>query len=157
MTEKIIKKQTKAKAKAKAKVITKVKKTISVKTKKTPIKKSPVVENKKNEVINTKNGIQKLRIKIFAYEYKILDATVKQIIDLAFRHDADIRGPVPLPVSIKKYTVNRSTFVHKNAREQFEARIHKRLIDILEPNKKLVDSLMNFSLPTSVKVDVKLL
>ncbi|MBU1159752.1 30S ribosomal protein S10, partial [Patescibacteria group bacterium] len=74
---------------------------------------------------------QKLRIKVRAYEHKVLDNSVKQIIDTAKRYDADIAGPVPLPTEIKKYTVNRSTFVDKNSREQFEMRIHRRLVDIL--------------------------
>src|SRR3972149_3193366 len=77
--------------------------------------------------------VQKLRIRIRAYESKILDASVKQIIDTAMRFDAKVVGPIPLPTEIKKYTVNRSTFIYKNAREQFEMRVHKRVIDILNP------------------------
>ena len=78
-------------------------------------------------------GEPKLRIRVRAYEHKILDLSVKQIMDTANRFDAKIVGPVPLPTEIKRWTVNRSTFVHKDAREQFEMRIHKRLIDILSP------------------------
>jgi small subunit ribosomal protein S10 len=78
----------------------------------------------------------KLRIRVRAYEHKILDLSVKQIMDTANRFDAKIVGPVPLPTEIKRWTVNRSTFVHKDAREQFEMRIHKRLIDILSPNRE---------------------
>src|SRR3989344_9597540 len=70
----------------------------------------------------------KLRIRVRAYEHKVLDASVKQIIDTALRFDAHVQGPIPLPTEIKKYTVNRSSFVHKNAREQFEMRVHKRVI-----------------------------
>lgn len=98
----------------------------------------------------------KLRIRVKAYESKILDASVKQIIDTAIRHDMDYHGPIPLPTEIKKYTVNRSSFVHKNAREQFEARIHKRFIDILNPNQKIIEALSNLSLPSGVSVDVKM-
>ena len=81
---------------------------------------------------------------------------MKQIIDTALRHDAQIVGPVPLPTEIKKYTVNRSTFVHKNAREQFEMRVHKRVLDILNPTPKIVEALTNMSLPSGVNVDVKM-
>lgn len=98
----------------------------------------------------------KLRIRVQAYEHKILDTSVKQIIDTASRYDADIVGPVPIPTGIKKYTVNRSTFVHKDAREQFEIRIHKRLIDILNPNQKVIESLTNLNLPSGVSIDVKM-
>jgi len=98
----------------------------------------------------------KLRIRVRAYEHKILDASVKQIIDTALRYDAKVVGPIPLPTEIKKYTVNRSTFIHKNAREQFEMRVHKRLIDILEPSPKIIEALTNLSLPSGVNVDVKM-
>lgn len=100
--------------------------------------------------------IQKIRIRLSAYESKILDASVKQIMDTAARYDAAIAGPVPLPTEIKKYTVNRSSFVHKNAREQFEMRIHKRLVDILNPSNKIIESLTNLNLPSGVNIDVKL-
>jgi small subunit ribosomal protein S10 len=98
-----------------------------------------------------------LRIRVRAYESKILDASVKQIIDTAIRHDAQVLGPVPLPTEIKKYTVNRASFVYKNAREQFEIRVHKRLIDIVNPNPKTVEALTNLSLPSGVDIDVKML
>jgi small subunit ribosomal protein S10 len=98
----------------------------------------------------------RLRIRVRAYESKILDLSVKQIIDTALRYDAKIQGPIPLPTEIKKYTVNRAAFVYKNAREQFEMRVHKRLIDILNPNPKIIESLTNLSLPSGVNIDVKL-
>ncbi len=98
-----------------------------------------------------------LRIRVRAYESKILDASVKQIMDTAVRYDAEIVGPVPLPTEIKKYTVNRSPFIYKNTREQFEIRVHKRLIDIINPNAKTVESLTNLSLPSGVDIDVKML
>jgi small subunit ribosomal protein S10 len=101
--------------------------------------------------------ISKLRIRVRAYEYKILDVSVKQIIDTALRYDAQVLGPIPLPTEIKKYTVNRASFVYKNAREQFEMRIHKRLIDIVNPTPKLIESLTNLSLPSGVNIDVKLM
>ncbi len=98
-----------------------------------------------------------LRIRVRAYESKILDASVKQIIDTAMRYDAVIVGPTPLPTEIKKYTVNRASFVYKNTREQFEIRVHKRLIDIINPNPKTVEALTNLSLPSGVDIDVKML
>jgi len=98
-----------------------------------------------------------LRIRVRAYESKILDASVKQIIDTALRYDAEIVGPIPLPTEIKKYTVNRASFVYKNTREQFEIRVHKRLIDIINPNPKTVEALTNLALPSGVDIDVKML
>ena len=110
------------------------------------------------KVAKAKDGVvERLRIRVRAYESKILDASVKQIIDTAFRFEAEVHGPVPLPTEIKKYTVNRSTFVHKDAREQFEMRIHKRLIDILHPTPKVIDALTNITLPSGVSIDVKMM
>ena len=99
----------------------------------------------------------KLRIRVRAYEHKILDASTRQIVDNALRYDAQIEGPIPLPTEIKKYTVNRSSFVHKNSREQFEMRIHKRLIDIINPAAKVIEALTNLSLPSGVNVEVKMM
>ena len=101
-------------------------------------------------------GGSRLRIRVRAYEYKVLDLSVQQIIDTALRYDVDVRGPVPLPTEIKKYTVNRATFVYSKSREQFEMRIHKRLIDILNPSQKVIESLTNINLPSGVNVDVKM-
>ncbi len=105
----------------------------------------------------TAEPISKLRIRVRAYEYKILDVSVKQIIDTALRYDAKVEGPIPLPTEIKKYTVNRSSFVFKNAREQFEMRVHKRVIDILNPSPKIMEALTNMSLPSGVNIDVKII
>jgi len=99
----------------------------------------------------------KLRLRVQAYEHKILDTSVKQIMDTALKFDATIEGPVPLPTTIKKYTVNRSSFIFKNAREQFEMRVHKRLVDIINPSAKVVEALTNLSLPSGVSIDVKML
>ncbi len=99
----------------------------------------------------------RLRIRVRAYEHKILDASLKQIMDTAIRYDVQFYGPIPLPTEIKKYTVNRSSFVYKNAREQFEMRVHKRLIDILNPNQKIIEALTNLSLPSGVNIDVKMM
>ncbi|NOY35330.1 MAG: 30S ribosomal protein S10 [bacterium] len=99
---------------------------------------------------------QKLRIRVRAYEHKVLDKSVKQIVDTARRYDASIAGPVPLPTEIRKYTVNRATFVNKDSREQFEMRVHKRLIDILNPNAKIIDALTSLNLPAGVDIEVKM-
>ncbi len=115
------------------------------------------VKAKKKSVPAASGEIGKLRIRVSAYESKILDASVKQIVDTALRVDATVEGPIPLPTEIKKYTVNRSSFVHKNAREQFEMRIHKRLIDIVNPGQKIIESMTNLNLPSGVNIDVKLL
>ncbi len=122
---------------------------------KTPAK--PRVKSAKVSAVPKKEATQKLRIRVRAYEHKILDASVKQIMDTALRFDAAILGPIPLPTEIKKYTVNRGAFVHKNAREQFEMRVHRRLIDIVNPSSKIVESLTNLSLPSGVNIDVKML
>ncbi len=98
-----------------------------------------------------------LRIRVRAYENKILDNSVKQIMDTALRHDAKVMGPTPLPTEIKKYTVNRSPFIYKNTREQFEIRTHKRVIDILNPSPKTIEALTNLSLPSGVDIDVKMM
>ena len=100
--------------------------------------------------------VARLRIKVRAYEHKVLDASVKQILDTALRYDAKVAGPIPLPTEIKKYTVNRSTFIYKDAREQFEMRVHKRVIDILDPTPKVIEALTNLSLPSGVTIDVKM-
>ena len=125
-------------------------KTTKKTTKKTAKKK---VATKKAD----KEVIPKLRIRVRAYEHKILDASVKQIIDTTQRLDAHIVGPIPLPTEIKKYTVNRSSFIFKDAREQFEMRIHKRVIDIMNPSSKVIDALTNISLPSGVSIDVKMI
>lgn len=106
--------------------------------------------------VASKETTHKLRIRVRAYESKVLDSSVKQIVDTALRYDAKVLGPIPLPTEIRKYTVNRSTFVYKNAREQFEMRIHKRLIDILNPAAKVIEALTNLSLPSGVNIDVKM-
>jgi small subunit ribosomal protein S10 len=102
------------------------------------------------------DAVSMLRIRVRAYDSKILDASVKQIIETALRHDVKVVGPVPLPTEIKKYTVNRASFVYKNAREQFEMRIHRRLIDIINPSAKVIEALTNMSLPSGVSIDVKM-
>ena len=101
--------------------------------------------------------VQKLRIRVRAYEHKILDASVKQIMDTALRFDATVIGPIPLPTQMKKYTVNRAAFIYKDAREQYEMRTHRRVIDILNPSPKVIEALTNLSLPSGVSIDVKMM
>ena len=98
----------------------------------------------------------KVRIKISAYDHKVIDASSKQIIDTVLRQGCEAVGPVPLPTEIKKYTVNRSSFIHKDAREQYEMRVHKRIIDILSPNQKVIESLSNLNLPAGVDIEIKM-
>lgn len=98
----------------------------------------------------------KVRVKIKAYDNKIIDIATKTIIETAERNNAKVVGPVPLPTHKQKFSVNRSTFVHKTSAEQYEMRTHKRLIDILDPNPKVIDALMNLNLPSGVDVEVKM-
>lgn len=99
----------------------------------------------------------KIRIKIKAYDHRVIDQASKAIIEAAERSGALIAGPIPLPTKTQKITVNRSTFVHKDAREQFEMRTHKRIIDITESTSKTVDALTNLDLPAGVDVEIKML
>lgn len=96
-----------------------------------------------------------LKIRLRSYDSKVIDASCRQIAEIAARAGVDIIGPVPLPTEVKKYTVNRSTFVHKDAREQFEMRVHKRLIEIANPNQRFIDSLRDLTLPTGVEIEIK--
>lgn len=113
-----------------------------------PIKKTTAAEE-----IEVK---PKIRIKLRAYDHKVIDNSARKIIEVALRYGAEILGPVPLPTEIHKYTVNRSSFVHKDSREQFEMRVHKRLIDVLNPNPRVIDALMNLNLPAGVDIEIKM-
>lgn len=99
---------------------------------------------------------QRIRIRIRAYDHKIIDQSTRTIIETAQRTGAIVRGPVPLPTERTKYTVNRSTFVHKDAREQYEMRVHKRLVDIYDPTPKTIEALTNLNLPAGVDVEIKM-
>lgn len=103
----------------------------------------------------TEEEKSRIRIKIKAYDNKIIDQATETIMKTVERSGAKIVGPVPLPTEKRKYTVNRSTFVHKDAREQYEMRVHKRLIDISEPTDKTIDALMSLNLPAGVDVEIK--
>ena len=110
----------------------------------------------KSEVAPNDDFKQKIRIKIKAFDHKIIDQSTKTIIETAHRSGAQVFGPIPLPTAKKKYTVNRSTFVHKTARDQYEMRTHKRLIDIIEPSAKTIEDLTNLNLPAGVEVEIKM-
>jgi small subunit ribosomal protein S10 len=108
---------------------------------------------KKEKAANT----QRIRITLKAFDHTIIDKAVKVIIETAERTGAIIAGPIPLPTKIKKFTVNRATFVSKNAREQFEMRIHKRLIDLRETTASTIEALTSLSLPAGVDIEIKML
>jgi small subunit ribosomal protein S10 len=99
---------------------------------------------------------EKLRLKVRGYDHKLVDNSCRQIIETAERNDAEVVGPILLPTEVHRYTVNRSTFVHKDSREQFELRIHKRLIDILNPSRKIIEALSNLNLPAGVDIEIKM-
>ena len=118
-------------------------------------KKSTSLNKSAKQKQEQEDSRTRVRIKIRAYDHKVIDQGAKQIVETAKRYGAEISGPVPLPTEIRKYTVNRSTFVHKDSREQYEMRIHKRMIDIFNPNSKIIDALMNLSLPAGVDIEIK--
>ena len=104
----------------------------------------------------TQDEKSRIRIKIKAFDHKVIDQSAKQIVDTAQRTGAKVIGPVPLPTEIRKMTVNRSTFKSKKARDQYEIRTHKRLIDIVEPSDSTIESLTNMDLPAGVGIEIKM-
>lgn len=124
-----------------------------------PKKSTPTIVSSaaKKRVETSEEEIKpKLRIKLKSYDHKVIDNSARQIVETALRYGTEVLGPVPLPTEIHKYTVNRSSFVHKDAREQFEMRVHKRLIDILNPDQKIIDALINLNLPAGVDIEIKM-
>jgi len=99
---------------------------------------------------------ERIRIRLKAYDHRVLDESAKRIVETAERTGAKVSGPVPLPTKIERFTVRRSTFVHKDSHEHFEIRTHKRLIDVIEPDDKTIDSLMRLNLPAGVDIEIKL-
>ena len=99
---------------------------------------------------------QNIRIRLKAFDHRVLDVSTKEIVNTAKRTGAEVRGPIPLPTRIEKYTVNRSPHVNKKSREQFEMRTHKRLLDIVDPTPQTVDALMKLDLAAGVDVEIKL-
>lgn len=116
------------------------------------------VDSQKNIKPETKEepSVSRIRIKIKSFDHKVIDQTTRIIIETAERNGARVVGPVPLPTERSLYTVNRSTFVHKDARDQFEMRVHKRLLDIMEPTAKTVEALTSLNLPAGVDVEIKM-
>jgi len=99
---------------------------------------------------------QKIRIRLKAYDHRVLDESAKRIVETAERTGATVVGPVPLPTRIERFTVRRSTFIDKDSHEHFEIRTHKRLIDVIEPDNKTIDSLMRLNLPAGVDIEIRL-
>jgi small subunit ribosomal protein S10 len=114
-----------------------------------------MAEIKEKKVGKEETG-QRIRIKIRSFDHKIIDQSTKTIVDTVRRTGAKLHGPIPLPTEKKKYTVNASTFVHKNSRDQFEMRTHKRLVDIIDPTAETVEALSNLNLPAGVDVEIKM-
>jgi small subunit ribosomal protein S10 len=112
-------------------------------------------KRQKSEQVNG-NGAQRIRIRLKAYDHKVIDQSARQIIDTAERTGAVISGPIPLPTEKSRYTVIRGPHVHKDSREAFEMRVHKRLIDITQPTPRTVDALMNLNLPAGVDIEIKM-
>lgn len=104
---------------------------------------------------DTKAAAPKIRIRLRAYDSRILDKTAKQIMEIAERSGAQMAGPVPLPTELKKMSVLKSPHVHKESFEQFEMRIHKRLIDVINPTPKTIDDLMSLDVPAGVDIEIK--
>jgi small subunit ribosomal protein S10 len=98
---------------------------------------------------------QRIRIRLKAYDHRVLDQAADKIVDTARRTNARTAGPIPLPTELSKYTVIRGPFIDKDSREQFEMQTHKRIIDILDPNPRVVDALMRLNLPAGVSIEIK--
>jgi small subunit ribosomal protein S10 len=110
----------------------------------------------KKDKVEEVSTTSRIRIKLKAYDHMLIDQSTKTIVDVALRNGSKVIGPIPLPTEIKKYTVLKSTFVHKDARDQYEMRTHKRLLDILEPDRKTIDALMSLDLPNGVDIEIKM-
>src|SRR5690606_11222573 len=124
------------------------------------LKKAPYymanTTSQNKETKKARDAKQRIRIRLKAYDHRILDKSARMIIDTAERTGAVVLGPIPLPTEKKTYTVLKATFKYKDARDQFEMRIHKRLIEIVDPTPKTIDSLTSLSLPAGVSIEVKM-
>ena len=118
---------------------------------KTDVTEKPAKKGKKDE-----GGVSGIRIRLSAFDHRVLDEAANKIIETSERSGAIVHGPIPLPTNIRKFTVNKSTFVHKNARDQYEMRTHRRLIDLTETTFKTVESLQSLSLPSGVDIEIKM-
>ncbi len=111
---------------------------------------------KKKEIKEKEEIKSRIRIKLRGFDHKLIDNSSRQIVETGLRYGVKVIGPIPLPTEIYKYTVNRATFVKKKSREQFEMRVHKRLIDILNPDSKVIDALVNLNLPAGIDIEIKM-
>lgn len=118
---------------------------------------SPPLAKARPSITHQTMSKQKIRIKVRAFDHKVIDEATKLIIDTAEKTGAIIMGPIPLPTHIEKFTVNKSTFVHKDSREQYEMRTHKRLIDITESTPTTIEELSDLSLPAGVDIEIKMI
>lgn len=114
---------------------------------------APTTKKKKQE---EEEGRSRIRIKIRAHDHRIVDQSTRTILETAERSGAEVVGPIPLPTEKRKYTVNRSTFVHKDSRDQYEIRVHKRLLDIMNPTPRTIEALSSLNLPAGVDVEIKM-
>jgi small subunit ribosomal protein S10 len=126
------------------------------KSKKTSAKADAAEPKETKKASKKEAGISGIRIRLSAFDHRVLDEAAAKIIDTAERSGAIVHGPIPLPTDIRKFTVNKSTFVHKNARDQYEMRTHRRLIDLTETTFKTVESLQSLSLPSGVDIEIKM-
>ncbi|MBI2482777.1 30S ribosomal protein S10 [Candidatus Uhrbacteria bacterium] len=117
---------------------------------------SPTTPKRASRRTGTEEEHPRIRIKIRAYDHKIVDESIRTIVESAKRTGANVRGPVPLPTERKRYTVNRSPFVDKDARDQYELRVHKRLLDVVDPTQKTMEALQSLSLPSGVNIEMKM-
>lgn len=116
----------------------------------------PSTKAKTNQNNEEESAHQRIRVKIRAYDHKIIDQATRTIIETARRSGAKIAGPIPLPTEKNRYTVIRSAFIHKNSREQYEMRVHKRLLDIIDPIAKTIEDMSSLNLPAGVDVEIKM-
>ncbi|OGG37670.1 30S ribosomal protein S10 [Candidatus Jorgensenbacteria bacterium GWA1_54_12] len=97
-----------------------------------------------------------LRLRVKSYDARLIDSAVRQIVEAIERYGGSVVGPIPLPTAVRRYTVNRSPFVHKKSREQFEMKVHKRLVEVPKPDQKIVEALGSLNLPAGIDVEVKM-
>jgi len=107
-------------------------------------------------MVRTKEEKQIVRLRFRSYDHNLLDKSLRQIVDLLQKEGIEVRGPIPLPTEIRRYTVNRSPFIYKKSMEQFEMRIHKRILDILNPSPRILELFNSLDLPAGIEVEIKI-
>jgi small subunit ribosomal protein S10 len=107
-------------------------------------------------MVKTKEEKQIIRLRFRSYDHNLLDKSLRQIVDLLQKEGIEVRGPIPLPTEIRRYTVHRSPFIYKKSMEQFEMRIHKRILDILNPSPRILELFNSLDLPAGVEVEIKI-